>query len=100
MNPRLLQFLGLAMRAGQLVSGEEKVILAMRKKQVKLVILAQDASKNTAKKILDKAKSYHVAVLTVASRYELGRAIGKAERVVIGVLDTGFADQIKRLTGT
>lgn len=97
MNPKLLSFLGLAMRAGQLVTGEEQVITSMRKKQVKLVILAQDASPNTAKKVTDKAKTYQVPVLTLASREHLGRAIGKGERVVIGVLDTGFANQIKRL---
>lgn len=44
------QMLGLAMRARKLITGEELVVKAIRQGQVKLVILASDASANTRKK--------------------------------------------------
>ena len=42
--------LGLAQRAGKLISGEELVIKVTRKKKAKLVFLANDAASNLTKK--------------------------------------------------
>ena len=47
---KFLQLLGLAMRAGKVVSGEELVIREIRSGKAQLVILAEDAKKNTEKK--------------------------------------------------
>ncbi len=49
-NQHYLSLLGLCMRAGELVTGEELTLEAVRKKNVALVLLASDASENTAKK--------------------------------------------------
>ncbi len=97
MNPRLAQLLGLAMRARKLITGEELVVSAIRTGQAKLVLLALDASANTAKKITDKCHSYQVTCHTVSDRYELGRAIGKDARVVAAVTDAKMADNIQHL---
>ena len=42
--------LGLAMRAGKLITGEEMTINEIRKRKVNLVIVTIDASENTQKK--------------------------------------------------
>ena len=55
---RLLNMLGLAMRAGKLVTGEEAVVKEIRSQNAKLVFVAQDAGKNTHKKIQDKSTYY------------------------------------------
>ncbi|MCA0988081.1 YlxQ family RNA-binding protein [Guptibacillus algicola] len=86
--------LGLAQRAGKLVSGEELVVKEIRRKHARLVLLADDASDNTKKKITDKATTYGIPVCIVAGRYELGHAIGKAQRVTIAVTDEGFAKKL------
>lgn len=96
---QFFQLLGLAMRAGKVISGEEIVIAGVRQGKVKLVLLSTDASANTKKKITDKAKSYQVSVCTPAARDVLGRAIGKDQRVVVGVTDAGFAQKLKSLCG-
>lgn len=44
-----LSSLGMAMRAGKLVTGDEIVLKAVRKGEVHLVIIAGDASPNTKK---------------------------------------------------
>lgn len=95
MKIKFLQQLGLAMRAGKVVTGEEAVIHDIRSGRIHLVILSLDASRNTAKKITDKCQSYQVPILRFGSRQELGRAIGKAERVVLGIADAGFARMLK-----
>lgn len=99
MDPKFYSFLGLAMRAGKVVSGEEQVIEAIRKKKACLVIVAGDASENTKKKVTDKAGYYGVPCLTAGDRYRLGQAIGKGERVVLAVTDRGFAKGLVRYDG-
>lgn len=89
--------LGLAFRAKKVVSGEELVLKELRKGRVKLVLLANDGSPNTKKKITDKCAYYQVPVVFIGSRYELGQAIGKKERVVVAVCEEGFAKKLKLL---
>ncbi|KMK77252.1 YlxQ family RNA-binding protein [Alkalihalobacillus pseudalcaliphilus] len=93
-SSKWLSLLGLAARARQIVTGEELVTKEVRAKSVRLVLLSQDASENTKKKILDKCSHYQVPVRIVADRETLGRAIGKTERVVIGIKDSGFATKM------
>jgi ribosomal protein L7Ae-like RNA K-turn-binding protein len=91
---KVLSRLGLATRAGKLISGEEIVLKAIRSGEAKLVLLAGDASDNTAKKIKDKCSSYGVPLLIGFTRFELGSAVGKPERVMFAVTDRGFADML------
>ena len=87
---KLLNLLGLAMRARKLSTGEELVLNDVRSKRAKLVII-------TTKNVSNKCQSYQVALEQVCTRYELGFALGKDERVTIGVLDAGFAKSMKAL---
>jgi len=45
-----MSLLGLAFKAGKIVSGEEPVLKEIRAGQAKLVLLSKDASSNTSKK--------------------------------------------------
>ncbi|TYR82758.1 YlxQ family RNA-binding protein [Priestia megaterium] len=94
MNEQWSSFLGLANRARKLISGEELVVGEVRKQKAKLVLLASDASDNTKKKVTDKCAYYNVPVRIVADRYALGQAIGKDARVVVAVIDNGFAKKL------
>jgi ribosomal protein L7Ae-like RNA K-turn-binding protein len=94
---RVTQFLGLANRARKLVTGEELVIKGIQKRQISLVILSQDVSENTFKKITDKCKTNHVKWVQFGDRNLLGQAIGKGPRVVIGVTDSGFSAKLQQL---
>ncbi|WP_174735047.1 YlxQ family RNA-binding protein [Mesobacillus harenae] len=92
-----MSLLGLANRARKLISGEELSVKEIRSGKAKLVILSADASANTTKKITDKCNSYQVPYRMVENRYELGRAIGKDARVVVALLDDGFAKKMLTL---
>ncbi len=94
---RWMSLLGLINRAGQLISGEELVLKEIRKGKAKLVILSSDASHNTSKKITDKCLFYKIPMKSVTNRYMLGQAIGKDARVVVAVLDNGFAKKLVEL---
>lgn len=97
MKNNFFQVLGLAQRARKLTLGEEFVLQSVRSGQAKLVILATDAGKNTTKKITDKCNSYQVPLLQVGTRYDLGAAVGKGERVVMAVTDSGFCQMLRGL---
>ncbi len=92
-----MSLLGLANRARKLISGEELVVKEIRSGKAKLVLLAEDASKNTEKKISDKCAYYQVPLKRVENRSLLGQAIGKEARVVVAVLDEGFAKKLQTL---
>lgn len=90
----MLKSLGIGYRARLLISGEEFVIEGIRKNQVCLVFLANDASDNAKKKILDKAKYYDIEVIQDYSSDELSNAIGKENRMVIGITSRNFASSL------
>ncbi|RHW36401.1 YlxQ family RNA-binding protein [Neobacillus notoginsengisoli] len=92
-----MSLLGLANRARKVISGEELSIKEIRSNKAKLILLSADASANTSKKITDKCKSFHVPWKIVDNRYDLGSAIGKEARVVVAVLDEGFAKKLMTL---
>jgi ribosomal protein L7Ae-like RNA K-turn-binding protein len=92
-----MSLLGLANRARKLISGEELVVKEIRSGKAKLVLLAEDASKNTEKKISDKCAYYQIPLKRVENRSLLGQAIGKEARVVVAVLDEGFAQKLRTL---
>ncbi len=61
-----------------------------------MVLLSSDASANTKKRLMDKCAHYGVPCLVTYERTSLGEAIGKSQRVVLGVADQGFADLLMR----
>ncbi|ANZ94033.1 MULTISPECIES: L7Ae/L30e/S12e/Gadd45 family ribosomal protein [Brochothrix] len=93
----VLSSIGMAMRAGKITAGEDFVIADARKSKAKLVIIATDASERTQKKLIDKCTYYETPYVLFGTRETLGAAIGKFDRVVLGVLDGGFAKKIRSL---
>ena len=86
---QIFNFLGLAMRAGKVKSGESVILNDIKTNKIKLVIVATDASDNTLKVMKDKCNSNQVPLRNFGTRAELGDLV-KA-RVNIGVTDNGFA---------
>ncbi len=93
---RILNNLGLCQRANGLISGEEMVIEAVASKKVYYIFLASDASLNSKKKIKDKALYYNVEVNESYTGSELSHAIGKENRMVIGITNPGFLKILKK----
>ena len=94
---KILSLLGLARRAGKLQSGEFSVENAVRDGSAELVIIAEDASKNTEKLFFDKCSYYHVPVRSFGTKDTLGAALGKELRASIAVNDKGFAASLQKL---
>ena len=94
---KLLSLLGIAQKAGKIVSGGFLCEKAIKSREAKLVIIAEDAQKNTVSTISNKCTFYHIPYSFYGVKETLGHAIGKQERSCVAVTDQGFADSIAKL---
>ena len=93
---KILNLLGLAQRAGFIVTGEDNVTNALQKQKLKIVFVAKDASMNTIDKFVKKCYFYKVECNLDYSAEELSSALGKP-RKVIGLNDQGFYEALEKL---
>ncbi|WP_130837027.1 L7Ae/L30e/S12e/Gadd45 family ribosomal protein [Lachnoclostridium sp. Marseille-P6806] len=94
MQDRVLGFLGIAEKAGRIAAGNFAADEAVKAGRAALVIVAEDAQKNTAKGFRDACAFYHVPLRSYGTRDALGRSVGKKDRTVLAVLDGGFANRL------
>ncbi len=94
-NNKIYGMLGLAKRAGKATSGTDAVIDRIRSYKAYLVIISNDASDGTKKRISDKCKSYETDYVFYGNCDEIGRAIGVNNCVAVAITDQGFAKSLK-----
>ncbi|MFN8176453.1 MAG: L7Ae/L30e/S12e/Gadd45 family ribosomal protein [bacterium] len=92
--------LGLARRAALLSIGSRETRTALRRGEIRLVLLAEDASPRDRARLERVAEEEGVPARTVESRASLGAAIGAGDVTVVGVRDRGMAEALEaRLAG-
>ena len=87
----VLGMIGLAKRAGKVVTGAEICEAAVKKGKSHLIIIAEDISENGKKAICDCCKFYKVGFIEYGKKSDLGRFTGSDERAVVSINDRGFA---------
>lgn len=92
---KVYNYLGLATRAGQVVSGEHAVVAGVKRGKVVLVLISEDASANTDRKFRALAQNHNVKVIVYGQKSFYGQAIGKSPRAVVGISDLNFANVIQ-----
>lgn len=97
MNKSYLNLLGIAYRARKCTLGEDLIIKDIQNKKAKIVLIANDISDKTKKKMIDKCTTYEVDYIVVDDRETLGQAMGKSGRVAIAITDYGFAKKFRTL---
>lgn len=96
---KALSLLGLARKAGRVMSGEFQTEKAVKSGKAKLVVLAGDASDNTKKKFCNMCAWYHVPVTECSDKTRLGSSIGCESRSCLAVLDPGLAGAVMKALG-
>lgn len=96
---RVLSLIGLATKAGKVVSGEFSTERAVKSKKAYMVIVAGDASENTKKNFRNMCEYHKVPMLVYGTKETLGRAMGKEMRASLALTDTGFVKAIEKLVG-
>lgn len=91
---RTASLLGLAMKAGKLVSGEFLTEKAVKSGKAFMVIVAADASDNTKKMFTDMCTYYKVPLYFWGKKEDLGAAIGRDYRASVALTDAGFRDAV------
>ena len=94
---KIYSLLGLATKAGLVMSGEFMTENAIKDGSAALVIVGTDASANTTKKFRDMCTFYEVPCYSYGTKEELGHAIGKEMRASLAVIDDGFARSLVKL---
>ena len=96
----ILKFLGLAARAGKVISGFDAVISGVRNGEVKLLIITTDISGNTLSKLLDEGERPGTDLpdaYSFGTASEIGGAIGRPDRVIVGITDEGFSSRLSEM---
>lgn len=87
----VLRLLGLARRAGSLVTGSEAVKGAVRSGSLSAVVFARDASANAVRRIEPALARQGIRSSACGDRAALGAALGKGPIVVVGITDAALA---------
>jgi ribosomal protein L7Ae-like RNA K-turn-binding protein len=91
-HDRLGSCLSIAQKAGKLVSGNMSLRQACRRSKVTYMVLAEDASVQRAAEYRTWCADLNIPHVTMFSKDELGRRIGKASRSAVGLLDPRFRE--------
>ncbi len=86
--------IGLAQKAGKLVSGAFGCEKSIKSGQAELVIVTEDASLNTRKKFEQMCNFYVVKFRFFGKKELMGRYLGKDNRSVAAVLDFNLSKLI------
>lgn len=90
---KVLNFLGLSLRAKKVICGEEKVLEGIKKRKVFLVFVGSDTSTTTKKRLANKAFYYNVPVIDNYENEELIEATSLTYKIY-GIIDLGIAKAI------
>lgn len=91
---KVLGMLGLAKRAGKVITGSFLCEKAAKDGSAKLILIAEDISDNGKKAIVDCCEHYHVKYIIYSNKDGLGNFTGSSQRAVVAVLDRGFANAV------
>ena len=94
MKDKVLNYLGLAARGRLLVSGYNTCVFMIDKRKVRLLVIAEDLSENSIKKITGIAVRKNVPYRIYGSMRELSHMTGKTDSGIFGVTDENLAKVI------
>ena len=93
----ILSLLGLSLRGGNLVVGEEPVDAAARARDARVLLLASDAAAGTRRRCEHFAAAGDCLWLPIPfTKAELGRAVGRTSVAIVAVTDIGLANAVVR----
>lgn len=97
---KIMNLLGMAQKAGKIISGDFVVTKALsdeKKCKVKLLIVAEDATEETFKKMVGLIGQRNIELRRALTKENLGHCIGKEYRATAAVIDDGFAKALLKL---
>ena len=94
-NRNILSLLGLALRGGNLVVGEEPVEAVARARDARVLLVASDAAENTVRRVRHFADAGQCLWLKLPfTKDDLGGAVGRSSVAIVAVTDIGLANAV------
>lgn len=94
-NRNILSLLGLALRGGNLVVGEEPVEAVARARDARVLLVAADAAENTVRRVRHFAEAGACLWLKLPfTKDDLGGAVGRSSVAIVAVTDIGLANAV------
>jgi ribosomal protein L7Ae-like RNA K-turn-binding protein len=94
----LSALLGFANKAGKLKFGISACALSCRARKARLIILANDLSSNTRKKIEPIIIHNGIKNISLGTKEQFGRLFNRKNTGLVCIEDTGFAAGIAKIT--
>ena len=82
---KAIGMIGISAKAGKVIYGTDSCIDAMKNNKVKLIIVSEEASEKSKKNFIYE---------TIEN---LSKAIGKKNKVIIGIKDENLANEIEKI---
>ncbi len=70
---------------------------AIKKKIVKLVVVAEDSSNRTKDKFKRICEEFHIPIIEFADIETLSKTIGKNNKAIIGIQDINLSKEIEKI---
>ncbi len=99
MTNKILNMIGLAVRAGKVKFGVFLTLAACDEGKAKLVVIPSDLGASNRRNVESKCKFTHVPFITAADKASLSKACGKENVPVLCVCDDSFTSAILKLHG-
>ena len=96
MNKKIYQFIGLCMKAGCLMSGNEQIADKLKKGKGELLIITEDSSMNTKNEYISSANKAGISYIIFGEKEQMGNALGKSIRTAVLIMDKGFAEALRK----
>ncbi len=94
MRKKVDSYLGFAAKSQNLISGYHTCLYGIKQKRLKLLILSEDLSENTVRKLIKLSEENGIPSRIYGKTDELSKATGNRERGVFGITDINFANII------
>ncbi|WP_196594370.1 L7Ae/L30e/S12e/Gadd45 family ribosomal protein [Pectinatus sottacetonis] len=95
---KLFNILSMASCANKIISGDFAINKIVDKKNIKLLLIAENTAEKTCQEYKKLNLKYNVPVKKIPlGKDELGRCAGKTERAALAVCDEGFAKTINKI---
>jgi len=94
MENKVASYMGFAAKARKLVTGYNTCIYMMEKKKIRLLILTEDLSENSRKKMVSAAEKFRVPCRIYGTRERLSNITGNVDKGIYGITDENFAKVI------
>lgn len=95
LRTRLISYLSMAQKAGVAISGSVPLHRALAQRRIAYLVLAEDIAEARAQGYYTWCQQQHIPWLTLFSKVELGRLLGKSSRSAVGLTQMRFGEQLQ-----